>query len=134
MPLASASASPECSSPSERRRSSEKPRGESTEVGGDRRASALEHAAADLIELDRFEQRPEVAFAEALIALALDDLEEDRTDHGRGEDLQQHLVLRRRAVDKNAVLLEPRRVFLVVGKPRGKEIVVRIRRVLESDA
>ena len=36
--------------------------------------------APDLVELDRLEQRLEVAFAEALVALALDDLEEDRAD------------------------------------------------------
>src|SRR5689334_3895348 len=35
-----------------------------------------DHAAPDLVELDRFEQRLEIAFAKALIALALDDLEE----------------------------------------------------------
>ena len=38
---------------------------------------------------DAFEQRLEIAFAEALIALALDDLEEDRADGVLGEDLQQ---------------------------------------------
>ena len=35
------------------------------------------------------EQRPEVAFAEALVALALDELEEDRPELGLREDLQQ---------------------------------------------
>src|SRR5690606_23527934 len=49
----------------------------------------LEYAAADLVALDAFEQCGEVAFAEALVALALDDLEEDRTDAVLGEDLQQ---------------------------------------------
>src|SRR5438270_3009345 len=66
-----------------------------------------EHAAADLVALDRFEQRPEIALAEAFIALALDDLEEDRADHGLGEDLQeQPLTLARRAVDQDLVALE----------------------------
>jgi hypothetical protein len=41
------------------------------------------HAAADLVELDGLEQRLEVALAEALVALALDDLEEDRADGSR---------------------------------------------------
>ena len=64
----------------------------------------LQHAAADLVELDRFEQRAEVALAEALVALALDDLEEDRADHRLGEDLQQQpAALGRRAVDQDAV-------------------------------
>jgi hypothetical protein len=53
-----------------------------------------DHAAPDLIELDRFEQGFEIALAEALIALALDDLEEDRPDHVLGEDLQQQALAR----------------------------------------
>ena len=42
----------------------------------------LEHAAADLVFLDRFEQRPEIALAKSFVALALDEFEEDRADHG----------------------------------------------------
>src|SRR5690348_1022271 len=42
--------------------------------------SALEHAPADLILLDRFEQRAEIAFAETFVSLALDDLEKNRAD------------------------------------------------------
>src|SRR3546814_7794264 len=41
-------------------------------------APALQHAALDLVALDALEQGLEVAFAEAFVALALDDLEEDR--------------------------------------------------------
>ena len=41
-----------------------------------------QHAAADLVELDALEQGAEIALAEALVALALDELEEDRADHG----------------------------------------------------
>jgi hypothetical protein len=48
-----------------------------------------QHATLDLIPLDRFKQRLEIAFAEALIALALDDLEEHRADAVLGENLQQ---------------------------------------------
>src|SRR4051794_29967929 len=47
-----------------------------------------EHAATHLVELDAFEQRLEVALSKAFIALALDDLEEDRTDHVLSEDLE----------------------------------------------
>ena len=80
-----------------------------------------EDAAADLVALDRFEQRAEIAFAEALVALALDDLEEDRADHRLGEDLQQQaLALRRRAVDQDAVALQPRQVLAVAGQPRRR--------------
>src|SRR5688572_32555789 len=48
-----------------------------------------QHAAAHLVALDALEQRLEVAFAEPFVALALDDLEEDRADRILGEDLQQ---------------------------------------------
>src|ERR1700757_3466828 len=51
----------------------------------------LEYATPNLVQLDRFEKRPEIAFAKALIALALDDLEEDRPDDGGRENLQKHL-------------------------------------------
>src|SRR5215470_18016730 len=50
----------------------------------------LQHAAADLVFLDRFEQRLEIALAESVIALALDELEEDRPDRVGRENLQQH--------------------------------------------
>src|SRR6185437_12381066 len=55
-------------------------------------AHQLDDAAADLILLDRLEERAEVALAEAFVALALDDLEEDRADHVAGEDLQQQAI------------------------------------------
>ena len=45
-----------------------------------------DHAAADLIELDGFEQGLEIAVGKALIALALDDFEEDRAERILGED------------------------------------------------
>gem|GEM_PF-4839654 len=54
---------------------------------------APDHAAANLVFLDGFEQRLEVAFAKPLVALALDDFEEDRADHRVGEDLQQDAVI-----------------------------------------
>src|SRR5437763_3965794 len=86
--------------------------------------SALQHAAPDLIELDRFEQRTEVAFAEALITLALDDLEEDRPDDGGREDLEQHLVFRWRPIEEDPVLPESLCVFLVIGQARREQIVI----------
>ena len=39
-------------------------------------------SAFDLLALDRFEQCLEVAFTETVVALALDELEEDRPDNG----------------------------------------------------
>src|SRR5258708_40297556 len=75
-----------------------------------RRALQRQHAAADLVFLDRFEQRFEVAFAETIVALALDELEEDRPDGVGGKDLQQHLGMaaldHALAVDQDAVTLE----------------------------
>src|SRR5450755_1126744 len=86
MPTVAASASPECTSPSASWRRSVKATGVSTN------ALCLQHSAPDLIQLDRLEQGAEVAFAESFIALALNDLEKDRADDGRRENLQQHFV------------------------------------------
>ncbi len=49
----------------------------------------FDHAAAQLVALERLEQRLEVAFAEAIVALALDELEEHGTKHRLREDLEQ---------------------------------------------
>src|ERR1700726_5783 len=82
----------------------------------------LQHAAADLVFLDRFEQRLEVAFAKTVVALALDELEEDRPDRIGREYLQQYLgvaaVDHAFAVDQDAVLLQPRDVLAVFRQPR----------------
>src|SRR5207342_3107499 len=68
-----------------------------------------EHAAAHLVALDALEQRLEIAFAEALVALALDDLEEDRADRVLGEYLQQLALLGFQVgVDENLVLAQAR--------------------------
>src|SRR6202000_1628894 len=68
--------------------------------------------------LDRFEQGLEVAFAEPVVALALDELEEDRADRIGGKDLQQHLGLaaidHALAVDQNAVLLQLRDILVML--------------------
>src|SRR3546814_12638363 len=62
------------------------------------------NAAAKLVPFHRLEQRPEVAFAETLVALALNNIEEDRTDYRGGEDLKQRAAaLGRCAVDQDAV-------------------------------
>src|SRR5689334_20401816 len=88
-----------------------------------RRACAsarFQYAAADLVEFDRLEQGFEIAFAETLIALALDELEKNRADRVLAEDLQQQaLTLARRAVDQDAALAQlldrlamPRQAFV----------------------
>src|SRR5690606_14955938 len=92
-------------------------------------------AAADLVELDRFEQRLEIALAEALIALALDDLEEDRADHVLGEDLQQQpLAGLGRAVDQDAALAQRRDVVAVARNALVDHLVIGVRAVLEANA
>ncbi len=48
-----------------------------------------QHPALDLVALDGFEQRLEIAFAKAVVALTLDELEEHRPHQGGGEYLQQ---------------------------------------------
>src|SRR5438445_13882692 len=69
--------------------------------------SHSDDSAAYLVELDALEQRLEIAFAEAFVAFALDDLEKDRADHVLGEDLQQQtLPLGRGAVHQYAALLQ----------------------------
>ena len=82
----------------------------------------LQHAAPDLVFLDRFEQRLEIAFAKTVVALALDELEEDRPDRIGREDLQQHLgvaaIDHALAVDQDAVTLQPRDVLAMPGQPR----------------
>src|SRR5262245_37898639 len=83
----------------------------------------LEHPAPDLILLDRFKQGLEVAFAEALIALALNELEKDRSDHGFGKDLQQHTCAATIddtfAVDQDAMLAQARNRLLVALNARA---------------
>ena len=73
----------------------ERPKFNSAPPGGARQkrriraGSELNHAAALLIQFNGFEQRLKIAFAEALIALALNDFEEDGADGVLGEYLQQ---------------------------------------------
>src|SRR5690606_23018823 len=76
----------------------------------------LQYAAFHLVAFDRLEQGLEIALSEALVALALDDLEEDRPDAVLGEDLQQQLLLRLHVgIDEDLVAREPRHVLAVVG-------------------
>src|SRR5690349_9019180 len=69
-----------------------------------------ENAAGDLILFDGFEQGAEIALAEPLIALALNDLEEDGADDGLGKDLQQQPAAWR-AIEKNAARLHARHIL-----------------------
>src|SRR5580700_10897369 len=94
-----------------------------------------QHAAADLVLLQRLEQGLEVPLAEALVALALDDLEEDGTNQVLSENLQQKpLALARRAVDEDAVGAQPRNVFAMSAHTRIDLIEIGVRRFLEAHA
>src|SRR5690606_38288396 len=96
---------------------------------------ASQHAAAHLVAFDGLEQGLEVALAEALIALALDDLEEDRAEGVLGEDLQQLALLGLRVgVDQDLVLRQPRYVLAVVGDALVDHLVIGVRRIQELDA
>ena len=95
----------------------------------------LQHAALDLVGFDRFEQRLEIAFAEALIALALDDLEEDRADGVLREDLQQQALS---SVGAPSIRMRSRfsraHVLAMALDAVVEPLVIGVRRVLERDA
>src|SRR4051794_25729117 len=97
-----------------------------------RRRLHLQHPAANLVFLDRFEQRLEIALAKAVVALALDELEEDRADRVGREDLQQHLCMaavdHALAVDQDAVLPQPRNVLAMFRQSRVDLLEVGFRR------
>src|SRR5690606_23517947 len=79
---------------------------------------SLQHNPLHLVALDAFEQGLEVAFAEAFVALALDDLEEDRAERVGGEDLQQLALLGLGiGIDQDPVPGQAREVLAVVGNP-----------------
>src|SRR4051812_46317718 len=91
-------------------------------------------SAAHLIELDRLEQRLEIAFTEALVALALDNLEENRPDNVLGENLeQQALPLGRSAVHQDGAPLELGKILLMALDTLGEQLVIGLGRVLELD-
>ena len=63
-----------------------------------------QHTSTHLVALDGFEQRLEVAFAETIVALALDEFEEHRPHQGFRENLQQQtlVALLRGTVEQDA--------------------------------
>src|SRR6185312_248000 len=81
-----------------------------------RPSPGLQNPALHLVPFDTLEQRLEISLAETFVALALDDLEEDRADAVLGEDLQQQALLRFLVgVDQDLVLRQPRHVLAVPG-------------------
>src|SRR5260221_5181645 len=100
-----------------------------------RRLVRVEDTAPYLVELDRFEEGAKIALPEALVALALDDLEEDRPDHRRREDLQQQPgPCGRRAVDQDAVAAQAFEILAVPWEAGLHLLIVGIRHVHEGDA
>src|SRR3990167_7290393 len=99
----------------------------------ERRSLVLEYAALDLIEFDRLEQRAEISLAEALVALALNDLEKNRTDHRLRENLQQQFAFVRIAVavDQNPQTPQFIQVFAVTRQTPVDQFVIGVDRVLE---
>src|SRR5690606_9065780 len=95
----------------------------------------LQDAALDMVALDGLEQGLEVALAEAFVALALDDLEEDRAERVLGEDLQQLALLGLRVgIDQDCVAAQALDVLAMVRHALVDNVEVGIRRVEEGDA
>src|SRR6478672_694697 len=93
----------------------------------------LDDAAPDLVQLDGVEQGLEIALAERLVSLALDDLEEDRPEGVLGEDLQQQAVLVR-AVDQDAVQAHAGDVVSMARQALVDQVEIGVDRILEGDA
>ncbi len=93
-----------------------------------------DHAASDLIQLDAFEQGLEIAVAKAFIALALDDLEEDRADHILGEDLEQDALFADISVDQDTVALQPIQILAMARHALVDQFVIGLDRILQPHA
>src|SRR5450830_126461 len=99
-------------------------------------AGVFQDAAANLVQLDRFEQGAEVAFAKDLVALPLYDLEEDGADDVLAKNLQQQFALRftALAVDEDAQAAQLVQVFAMAGQAAIHQFIIGLDGVLEGDA
>src|SRR5258706_14719058 len=95
-------------------------------VGAPAGSGGLQQAAAQLVALDRLEQRLEVAFAEAVVALALDELEEHRAELGLREYLQQQALPAAfgAAIEQDAARLQLAHRLAVARQPAVERLVV----------
>src|SRR3990167_9004198 len=88
----------------------------------------VQHATADLVALQRLEQRLEVTFAKtiAVVAFALDEFEEHRAQHGGGENLQQQAgrAVGRGAVQQDAARLQFGHRLAVAGQAGVQHFVI----------
>src|SRR5215213_2658607 len=94
-------------------------------------SSALEISSQCLFALDRLEERLEVACAEALGSLALNDLVENGWpvfDRLRENLKQVSFIV---PVDENPELLKRREIFIDFADSRGNVIVIRCRNLQE---
>src|SRR3984893_10789202 len=96
-------------------------------------AGELDDAAAFLVEFDGLEQGLKIPFAEALVALALNDLEKDRPDGILGEYLQQNAAVGI-TVDQHAAPLQFAQGFAMAADARIDAFIIGGGRVLELDA
>src|SRR5688500_6439710 len=94
----------------------------------------LEIPAPRLFPLDRFEERLEIAFSEALRALPLDDLVEERRPvlHGFREDLEQVTLIV--AIHEYAELAERLEVFIDRPDAIEQRVVIARRHAQEFDS
>src|SRR5262245_63397256 len=101
---------------------------------GPKQAGPLEVSSAGLFDLDRLEQRLEVADTEAARTVPLDDLEEERRAvlDRAGEDLEEVALLV--AVGLDPELLERRHRHPDVADTVGEGLVVGVRHPQELDA
>src|SRR5258707_13773120 len=97
------------------------------------RERLLQHAAPLLVEFDGFEQRLKIPLTETLVALALNDFEEDGADCVLGENLQQNAALVA-AVDQNPAALKLGYGLTVPGHARIDAFVIGCGSILEFDA
>ncbi len=72
--------------------------------------------------------------SEAVIALALNDLEEDRTEQVVGENLEQNPLFADRAVDQDVVLLHTFEVFAMTRHAAVDQLVIGVDRLLQPHA
>src|SRR5690625_6853563 len=97
--------------------------------------TVLQDAAPLLVAFDSFKKRLEVAVAKAVVALALDDIEKDRTNVGLGKDLQQLQVgLIGVGVNQDLVLAHALHILTVVGNALVDNVKIGVRGIKELDA
>jgi hypothetical protein len=92
----------------------------------------LQHPTPHLLQLDRLERGTEITLTEAFVALALDDLEENRADDILRENHQQHtLTLARIAIDQDRPFLQSLERLAMTLHPRVHTLVIAVGRTLE---